>query len=226
MKVASEPVLRFARRQETPHFREEAVDAWCEVELGDEWVAAFRLFVQRGQVVVGELRIFPSRDHGAYPGERRPGLWIAEEMGRRAPIPQGGLTKRRARNAPFNATLAVAHRLFAQLAEIDDAAVDPGVVLDPDVVRQIQRAPARNARASDERLAGLAARYVQLAASNRAPLPELALEFDYSRGHVKRLLQEARRRGLLTEAPNRRAGGQLTDHARQLLEQARSQHGP
>jgi biotin operon repressor len=215
--MAGEPVLRFARRQETPVFQHEIVDAWCEAPLAPEWVAAFRLFVQRGQVVVGELRIFPSRDHGAYPGERRPGLWLAEELGRRAPVPEGGLTKRRARAAPFNAPLALAPRLFAQLAEIDDEPTDPRVAVDPDVAR-IRRPPGRNARASDERLAGIAARYVRLASASRAPLPELARELGYSRGHVKRLVQEARRRGLLTEAPDRRAGGQLTPRALELLD--------
>ena len=213
-------MLRFARRPETPVFGHEALDAWCEVPLGEEWVAAFRLFVQRGRVVIGELRIFPSRDHGAYPGERRPGLWIADELGRRAPVPEGGLTKRRAREAPFNATLAVAARLFAQLAAIDEAPADLELEPDPDAVARIRRVPGRNGRISDERLAWLAARYVQLASSSRAPLAELAGELDYSRGHLKRLVQEARRRGLLTEAPDRKAGGQLTDPARLLLEES------
>ncbi len=70
---------------------------------------------------------------------------------------------------------------------------------------------------ADRRLAGVAARYVELLATSATPTADLAVELDRPRDSVSSDLFKARERGLLTSAGRGRAGGALTDRARQLL---------
>jgi hypothetical protein len=82
---------------------------------------------------------------------------------------------------------------------------------------------------SDQHLAGIAELYAQRAAVGAHPVSAIskmtngALRLPSSRDTVKRWVQEARRRGLLTDPPAsggpiRKAGGVLTERARQILE--------
>ncbi len=66
--------------------------------------------------------------------------------------------------------------------------------------------------------ADLAANYVERLSSPR-PVAELAEAMHLSTSQVRNLLFQARERGLLTSAGPRRAGGDLTDKARRLLEE-------
>jgi hypothetical protein len=87
---------------------------------------------------------------------------------------------------------------------------------DPSEFNEV-RHPGRRGR-DDSFYAQVAARYVHhLTSTDQAPTAALADEMTVSVSSVRGLLYEARRRGLLTDAPPGRAGGQLTDKARGLL---------
>jgi hypothetical protein len=51
-----------------------------------------------------------------------------------------------------------------------------------------------------------------------SPVRGLAREHNYSEFQIRNWLHEARERGLLTAAPTGRAGGSLTDKAKDLLD--------
>lgn len=75
--------------------------------------------------------------------------------------------------------------------------------------------PGRRGR-GDVAYAAVAATYVGSLGAGRA-VQLTASELGYSPSQVRNLLYEARRRGLLTDSPAGREGGELTDKARALL---------
>jgi hypothetical protein len=54
-------------------------------------------------------------------------------------------------------------------------------------------------------------------AGSRTPAADVARRWKMSAGKIRDLLFKARRRGLLTAAPDGKLGGELTDKARELL---------
>lgn len=78
------------------------------------------------------------------------------------------------------------------------------------------RRPGRAGR-PDRDYAALAQRYVELITA-AATVGDLADEMNLSESTVRNQLVEARKRGLLTAPPRGRAGGELTERARALLE--------
>jgi hypothetical protein len=68
-------------------------DLWVTKRLDGGWVAAYRLVVQDGAFVVGELRIHP--DEGSTYSS--PGVWSGIWKGLDAQVPAGGLTATLAR---------------------------------------------------------------------------------------------------------------------------------
>ena len=100
-------------------------DAWIETTIGDGWMVAFRVFEQGGELVVGEIRVFPDEpDEGNpdavayYPtGERQAGSWSAENLGDRAhqQVPKGGLTARKLRDVRFEAVREAVRELLARV---------------------------------------------------------------------------------------------------------------
>lgn len=75
--------------------------------------------------------------------------------------------------------------------------------------------PGRRGR-PDRFYAELAADYCS-ALGSATPVKDLAEAVNYSESQIRSLLYEARRRDLLTETPSGKAGGSLTDKARELL---------
>lgn len=72
---------------------------------------------------------------------------------------------------------------------------------------------------SEQGLAEWAQRYVEVLPSAKGrPIAALAEQFNYSTTHVRDVIARARREGFLTPTPRGRAGGELTDKARMLLE--------
>ncbi len=65
------------------------VDVWCEVDVDQQWRAAFRLVPYAEQPVIAELRVFPRDDWQG----RKPGEWRAEILGMRAPKVVGQRTR-------------------------------------------------------------------------------------------------------------------------------------
>jgi hypothetical protein len=81
-----------------------------------------------------------------------------------------------------------------------------------------QPRPGRPGR-SDADYAIVAAEYVALVESaHRSPTQAMADRYEQNAQTIGRWLHIARQRGLLTDAPKGRAGGDLTDKARRLLE--------
>ncbi len=77
--------------------------------------------------------------------------------------------------------------------------------------------PGRRGR-DDRAYAEIAALYVDevLSGANGA-VKRLAARLHYSPSQIRSVLYAARRRGLLTESPNGKAGGELTEKARRLI---------
>lgn len=84
--------------------------------------------------------------------------------------------------------------------------------------RRVRR-PGRRERPRQE-YAAFAAEYVQLLGSP-TPIKELAHRHHLSDSSVRAILNRARDHKLLTKSPPGRAGGELTDLARQLLKEAK-----
>ena len=220
----------------------EVRDAWVETSIGDGWMAAFRVFEREGVLVVGELRVLPEEPDTGDPksrgywlsGERAPGSWSAENLGDRALIPPGGLTARKARKAPFEAVRQAVRELLARLrieeGEVEQLFGPAGLLAERRWTPETYRRSPRGRRPKDDRaLAEIAAVYVSHAGS-RTQLDDTARERKSSPQYTKRLLKQARDRGLLGNPPGRgRAGGELTDRAKALLqeqhEREEGQHG-
>ncbi len=80
----------------------------------------------------------------------------------------------------------------------------------------------RRRRRDETELARIAGRYAELATQVSSPSKALAEEMHLSRDRMRKLIAEARDRGLLTEATKGRAGGTITTRAREVLEEERS----
>ena len=78
-------------------------DAWWEAPIPDTpWTAAFRLAIQEGKVIPGELRVFPTEDWRLNGTDDEPGTWSAESYGPAAEVPPGGITGTILRKVPFS----------------------------------------------------------------------------------------------------------------------------
>jgi hypothetical protein len=67
----------------------EGVDfVWLEAPITDDWTGAYRLLIQDGMPVIGEVRIFPTENTKG----RQPGEWSIAKLGNLAIVPKGGLT--------------------------------------------------------------------------------------------------------------------------------------
>ncbi len=195
-------------------------DVWVERELPGPWRAAFRIFLQEGRAVVGEVRVIP-RESRARPGQWSP-EWSAWEHSLRARVPSGGLTTSTLRHAlvPEAVQVVTAQlRSPAFLRKLRDFFGD-------DVLHALGLLDVREARAhrggrppdfSDQESAQWADRYVRLVeAGERHPIAALAtMELPATR--VREIIRGLRDRGFLTAGTRGRAGGQLTAKSRALL---------
>ena len=74
---------------------------WLEAELDDQWRAAYRLVVQNGRLVLGEVRVLPLEGNIFDRGDPYDyGGWSAKFKGVFASVPEGGLRIRLLRNVP------------------------------------------------------------------------------------------------------------------------------
>jgi hypothetical protein len=83
--------------------------------------------------------------------------------------------------------------------------------------------PARPGRRGrpDIEYARLARLYLDFCHKSTTPMKDMAAHQGYTEHALRNLLYEARHRGLLTDAPKGRYGGELTDKAVHLLEEER-----
>jgi len=204
-------------RRRLPHHT--VSEAWVEVPLGEDWIAAYRIVPKGGQPAVAEVRLFPDEP------KRSPGHWSKEP----ASVPVWGLP------GTLLGKLRLTHALrkFGELVEDADNKTDgyfSAQVLKRFGLRKSDRhASARPGRGGRDDLfyAIWAAAYVErLLAGDRTPVrslgedPPIELEgapSPLSRNTVRGILADARSRQLLTTAPPGKAGGELTTKASKIL---------
>ena len=101
-----------------------------------------------------------------------------------------------------------------------------GIHASPDLARHLSEwtdefvsspRPGRRGR-GDLFYAELAAEYVARAETTSNPVEELAGERNLTASQIRNLLYEARQRGLLSKGVQGRAGGQLSDEAKEILD--------
>ena len=222
-------------------------DAWLEVEIDEDWCAAFRLVPYAGQPVVAEVRIFPA-DH--WPG-RKPGRWRAHVLGvlsrgldrlwrredreasedTRFPSIGQGVSAQLLRAVPF--------RVVQQYArDFDKFAV--GHVDEDGMTRLVSGgglelaaagfsprhavSPSRGASGGwpDRRYAEIAQAYVQrVKGGSRSPNADVGELFGLSVSQVSDALHRCRYKfGILTKPVKRgKPGGLLTPYGKQLLQE-------
>lgn len=197
-------------------------EAWIEVPIGNQWVAAYRIVVKNQIPLVAEVRLVPDA-----PARRQAGRW----SGKAADVPSGGVPGRALRalrlKDPFELFPKVVENLKRRMGEHAARQVLGrfGMVGTAPVV------PLRPGRAgrADEFYALWAAAYVErISSGSHHPVWELAANppvrirerqaTKHLSGHtVRDVLREARGRDLLTSPPMGRSGGELTPKARRLL---------
>jgi hypothetical protein len=195
-------------------------DAWQEIVVDEQWLAAVRLAMQDGRVVVSEVRVFPRERE---PGAGVAGLWSAEVLGPVAVVPRGGLTSRLLRKVPLGevpahvvSVLSAWDKVRGPLKALASDTVRegfPGVVLNP------RPRPERASGRPDVFYAQLAAAYVRaVTRGSRHPVAELAARRGgVDPAKVRDMLHEARERGLLSEGTQGKAEGHLLPRAKQIL---------
>ena len=187
------------------------VEVWVELSVGD-WIAAYRLLPKDAGPVIAELRVFPAES-----GRHRAGCWSGEE----AHVPQGGLPitiLRDLRTSDVREFYADALRRFEKK---HGASTVTRVLSRHGLGRRKLPLKRPGRRGHDPTLyAEVAARYVKAVRSgSRTPVRDVARELNYSQPQMRDLIHAARTRGMLTAAPQGRAGGELTPEAVEVLEQ-------
>ena len=211
-------------------------DAWVEVPLDLEWMAAYRLVAgTHGRPLVAEIRIFPrerSRD-------RQAGQWSAEALGVTAPIPPYGITAETIRKVRVGDHRAVGVQ-FARWHARNEASSKPGSkfgskftyssltarVHRTAVLPVLRRAktlkgfvpeplpiPQRGRPVvhDDRFFAQLAQDYARrVTEGNVTPTADIGEKRGVSVSRMRALLHEARKRGLLSPTSQGRAGGVVT----------------
>jgi len=194
-----------------------AEDAWLEVSIDDTWLAAVRLVIQDGHVVVAEVRVFP-RERA--PGAGVAGLWSAEVLGNRASAPRGGITSRLLRKIPIGEYPAHVRSVIGPWHQIEGMPRESVTVGFPGVVVAERPRPERNTGRPDWFFAQLAADYVDAVASgSRRPVADLARRRRFPPARIRDMLHEARERGLLSRGERGRRGGYLLPRAMEILRQ-------
>jgi hypothetical protein len=192
-----------------------APDTWIEVQLGHDWIAAYRLVADHGRAVVGEVRLFPAETWW-----KRPlGGWSGELLGVRACVPQGGITTRLLRGVRVRAYLRSMSEWLARFrAKHPEHARFFGWGDDPERVRLPQR-HGRGRKGRPHRFyAQLAAEYVRAVnGGSHRPIADVARRRRLPSGRVRDMIRRARQLELLPEGVQGRAEGQLTAAAEALL---------
>lgn len=209
-----------------------AGDVWLEVPVVGGWVAASRLAIQEGRLVIAEVRVFPGEDtalrRGSPPKEllhmAGPGRWSGEVLGVQAEVPPGGLTASTLRTVRLGEhprhVRAVVQWLAKQYGA--DAFKSGGSLAALGLAPEGERPrPARQFGRGDLFYARLARDYGRLIErGSEQPVAAIATARGVAVARIRGWLHEARVRGLLTPGVQGRSGGQLTARAERLLRDA------
>lgn len=201
-------------------------EVWIEVPVAGGWVAAARLTIQAGRLVIAELRVFP-QEETAFRRKEPGGRWSGEVLGVLAEAPAGGLTARKlgaVRLGQYPRHLRevmrwVAEKYGTKAFRPDGSLAALGLVA-PTTERPRQR---REFGRPDSFYAELAREYVRLVERrSRRPNAEIAARRRELVPKITGWLHEARLRGLLApkDATQGRPEGRLTPLAERVLRQA------
>ena len=194
-------------------------EAWVEVPLGDEWVAAYALVLQQGCPVIAEVRIFP-----AEPKRPGAGQWSGHFLGVDAAVPSGGLRSRLLR-IPMRVHQVWADRFLASLWKRQG----PGRFRDQRWLGDHEFVPTTDTRLSTRRSRGRPAlpnrAYAAVAREydaairreSRSPVKDVAAARNEPLGRVRGLIYKARAKGYLTQTVQGRSGGRLTALGKSVL---------
>jgi hypothetical protein len=204
-------------------------DLWVETALGDQWIAACRLAVQRGEdLVIAELRIFPNTEYAREsmndPTLRDPGHWRGgDDLGIRAGhlVPRGGLSASMVDKVGFTAIKTSVHDIISRNA--DDKQFGPdglfgalGLAERP--LPAPKRSPGRKGH-TQFFYARLAHRYAQLCRDGQKNVvARLHAELEHVElPTVRTWINRARELEILTPAEHGRASGELTSWGKDVL---------
>jgi hypothetical protein len=187
------------RKQVGPRLRQTKRDpdpgTWVESDVGDGWRAAFRMLIQDGLPVVGEVRVYPAED------DALPGRWSATTA------PTGGVTTRLLRRVHIDA----ARERFDEMRSSGFLLGPHPAAPDLDRIRyHATHNPGRGGHPDGFYAAAAAAYVTHLHTGATKPTEALAAELDLPPWRVRDLVRAARTRGLFTQPPRGRAGGELT----------------
>jgi hypothetical protein len=178
---------------------------------GDEWAVVTELD-ERGRLIRLEIR--PVEVERTVDGKRE----VAE-----IPVQGIGITARLFRSLPLGAFVDAAKEAAGRWPGKRDVVSTrtPRGNYRVTPAKPFRERPGRAGR-PDVEYALLARRYLELVATSRTPVADLADERGESRQTVANALHEARsdKRNLLTRPPGRMAGGELTTNAIRILEEA------
>jgi hypothetical protein len=214
---------------------------WLETSLpGDPaWTVAYRIALQDGRAVVAELRVFPTESDVP---NREPGSWRGEWLGRKAPVPAGGLTTRAVRS------IRVGQDVQSLANYVDEIRKEPDLrwFLDPKhgwlghlgITDSLKIERPRAVRPGRGRPTLPARAYLDVATAyaaavergSRSPIQDVAATLAIPVSTVRARIHTARRLGFLDPGRQGHAGGQLMPAARRLLQKTRltkkgSRHG-
>ena len=202
---------------------------WAELPLDDHWRARYRLMIQDGRPVIGELRIVPREDGAQGP------YWSADVLGPAAPVPAGGVTSTLVRKVPVRVLGSTFAELGQHVRRVRRLKLQgPAAVVFSDPVwdqlaeepeRQDSTPKSRSGRKGkpDRFYAELARDYASLVAAND-PHPVLTLvakRRGSSVSLIRSAIKRARDRDLLTKAHPGQGLGDLTPKGRRVLRQKR-----
>lgn len=184
----------------------------AEIALGGDlrgWRVLAGFVVQDECLTLAELRVFPG-PRVFDETERGLGEWSDDDLKQVAPE---GLTARFLRRIPVGEITRFAHSDFVA------ATNSQLLVTPPRWAKSAVRQPAQPGRAGRDDIYYLvwAARYAEVVAGTQTPILSLSKKHKADPARVRDLIHEARRRGLLTPGVRGRAGGSLTNKAKELL---------
>jgi hypothetical protein len=182
-------------------------DAWVETSLGSDWVAALRLTLQRGTLVIAEVRVFPDE-----PKRRHLGRWSAEWRGSAAPVPKGGLRMRLLRKLSWGPPMEWARHAAAAFRKTSTPEMF-AAFYGEETIRPPRGKEPRPGRPpmADEYVAKVAKAYAEALKPGTRPNKKVAADLAISPGRVATIVFEARKRGFLSPARYRgQPGGSLT----------------
>lgn len=197
----------------------EKKEAWVQVHLESDWVAWYRLVLRKGRPVVAEVRVLPNDQHRSDHA-----TWSEDPEA----VPADGVSGTALRSLRVTHAIGLFKRFIKGWEKLYGTETTERVFGRFGFSikgSRVERRPGRGGR-PDLFYATWAAAYVQSVANgSRHPVTDLAVRppvkiegFGPSDdadavATVRAIVQEARRRELLTRGPAGKAGGELTEKA-------------